>query len=170
MLLYTPETQYSIDITSLINSHLVNDSTETNHLSASFSYEFWLKKKDMNIMHLNTHYLHSKLDEFKILLSQQINIDILCLCETFLNNKFNDQELHLDGYQLFCRDRVSNWGGLAVNTKTNLNCKPRDDLQKEGNEALSLEVYMKVKNLFSVHIRIGHPPPAKHGLWSSNLF
>ena len=37
----------------------------------------WFQNKGLNIMHLNTHYLYSKLDELKILLSQTNEIDII---------------------------------------------------------------------------------------------
>ena len=56
-------------------------------LPANTSKEVWFKNKGMHIMHLNIHYLYSKLDEIKILLSQQPNIDILCCCESFLNDQ-----------------------------------------------------------------------------------
>ena len=95
-------------------------NVRNTQLPANASEEIWFKKKGLNIMHLNIHYLYSKLDEIKILLSQQPNIDILCFCDTFLNDQFSDDELSLENYQLFRKDRKTNGGGLAVYIKSNL--------------------------------------------------
>ena len=109
-------------------------------------------------MHLNIHYLHSKLDEIKILLSQQVIIDILCLCETFLNDQFRDQELYLNGYKLFRKDRSTNGGSLVVYMKTSLNCKNRENYQKEGIEALLLKV--KYENQKPFLLAYTYRPPS----------
>ena len=103
-------------------------------------------------MHLNIHYLYSKLDEIRILLSQQPNIDILCFCETFLNDQFHDTVLSLDNYQLFRKNHKTNRGGLAIYIKDSLSCTLRDDLQVDGivaeskfskAETISLSIYIK---------------------------
>ena len=49
----------------------------------------WLQNKRLHIYNLNVPYLHH--DEIKILLHEQ-NIDILCLCQTFLNQELCDDE------------------------------------------------------------------------------
>ena len=59
-------------------------------------------------MHINIHYLYSKLDELKILLSNQTNIDVLCICETFLNDTFSDSEIQLENYVISKRQK-SKW-------------------------------------------------------------
>ena len=116
------------------------ENVQNTQLPANASEEIWFKKKGLNIMHLNIYYFHSKLDEIKKLLSQQPNIDILCFCETFLNDQFSDDELSLDNYQFFRKDQKTNGGGLAIYIKNNINCTIRDDLQVDGIEALLLEV------------------------------
>ena len=61
------------------------DGSQCPHMNA------WFGAKGLHITHLNVHYLYPKLDKLKLLLSEQ-NIDIFCLCETFLNSEFSDNE------------------------------------------------------------------------------
>ena len=76
----------------------------------------WFGAKGLHITYLNAHYLYPKLDELKLLLSEQ-NIDIFCLCETFLNSEFSENELIIPGYEFIRKDRQSPGGGLIVYTK-----------------------------------------------------
>ena len=93
----------------------------------------WFQNKGLNIMHLNIHYIYKKkMDELKIRLSQTNEIDIICLCETFLNDEFSNEELQLENYQLFRKDRKTNGGGLVICVKDSLRCFVREDLQVEG--------------------------------------
>ena len=92
----------------------------------------WFQNKGLNIMHLNIHYIYKKMDELKIRLSQTNEIDIICLCETFLNDEFSNEELQLENYQLFRKDRKTNGGGLVIYVKDSLRCFLREDLQVEG--------------------------------------
>ena len=77
------------------------------------SSEPWFRSKGLKIVHLNIHYLYPKLDEIKLLLSNQ-DIDILCLCETFLNDTFSNNELNIDSYKMFRKDRATASGGLCI--------------------------------------------------------
>ena len=76
-----------------------------DHTPASPIERNCFQNKGLKIMHLNIHYLYSKLDALKILLSQTNEIDIICLCETFLNEEFSNDEIRLENYQLFRKDR-----------------------------------------------------------------
>ena len=102
----------------------------------------------LNIVHLSIQYLYSKLDELNILLSQQSNIDILCICETFLNEEFSNQEIQLEKYELFLKDRKTNGGGLVIYVKENLRCFLGEDLHVDGIEAMWLEVKNNNKKAF----------------------
>ena len=75
------------------------DSSHCPHMNA------WFGAKGLHITHLNVHYLYPKLYELKLLLSEQ-NIDMFCLCETFLNSEFSDNELIIPGYEFIRKDRV----------------------------------------------------------------
>ena len=140
------------------------ENVQSTQLPANTPQDDWFKSKGLHIMHLNIHYLYSKLDEIKILLSQQPNIDIMCFCETFLNDQFTDAELSLENYELFRKDRKTNGGGLAIYIKTSLNCTLRDDLQVEGVEALFLEVKPEKQKPFL--LAYTYRPPSSTQEWT----
>ena len=132
----TPEWQsgqcdWSIDSDSYISQ---DSESQSPHMNA------WFETKGLHTSHLNIHFLYPKLDEIKYLTSNQQNIDILCLCETFLNTEFSDNDLKISNYNFFRKDRQSHGGVLVIYTKSNLACIHRDDLETEGVEMLWLEV------------------------------
>ena len=88
------------------------------------SFKPWFSEKGLKIVHLNVHYLYPKLDEIKIILANQ-NIDILCLSETFLNNTFSNNELLIDNYKMFRKDRSTMGGGLVIYTRDDIPCIQR---------------------------------------------
>jgi exonuclease III len=122
----------------------------------------WFQHKGTHIVHLNIHFLYSKLDEIKILLSNQ-NVDFLCLCETFLNDSFSDSELHIDNYRLFRKDRQSHGGGLLIYAKEELPCIHRQDLESSSVEAIWLEV--KRPNSKPFLISNVYRPPSEKVSW-----
>ena len=161
-LINIPEAHSLVD--SFFHSNSISDVAEfDSDLPVSQSDEFWFQKKGLNIMHLYIHYLYTKLDEIKILLSQQPNIDILCLCETFLHQEFSDNEINLENYQLFRKDRKTHGGGLVIYVKASLNCLIREDLQVNGIEALWLEVKYENKKHFFWPILTGLLLQTRHG-------
>ena len=81
----------------------------------------WFETKGLHITHFNIHYLYRKLDEIKFLINKQ-NLDILCLCKTFLNKEFSDNELIIPDYNSIRKDRQTHGGGFIVYTRSNLAC------------------------------------------------
>ena len=76
-------------------------------------------------------------------MTNEQNLDILCLCETFLNKEFSDNELIIPDYNSIRKDRQTHGGGLIVYTRSNLAyCIHRDDLEIQDTEML----WLKVKN------------------------
>ena len=59
-------------------------------------------------------------------------VNIIAMIETWLNDKFKDSELHLNGYNIFRRDRCNRGGGgvlLAIKDQTS--CIQGTDLETE---------------------------------------
>ena len=100
----------------------------------------WFASKGLHICHLNVHYLYPKLDEIKILLHEQNNLDIFCVGETFLNDQYSDSELTIQNYNFIRKDQQSHGGGLIIYYKTNLACIHRVDLESNNVEMLWLEI------------------------------
>ena len=138
-----------------------------NHIQASLPEESWFKKKGLNIVHLNIQYLYSKLDELKLLFKSTNHIDILCICDTFLNEEFSNQEIQLESYQLFRKDRKTNGGGLVIYVKENLRCSLREDLNLDGIEAMWLEV--KNNNQKAFILEYANRPSSSHQSWMMNF-
>ena len=117
--------------------------------------------------HLNIHYLYPKLDEIKILLNNQSNIDILCLCETFLHAEFSDDELKINGFNSIRKDRPSNGGGLIIYLKSHLTYIRRGDLETNELEAIWLEIKLNKQKSFLVCYC--YRPPSSTVDWISNM-
>ena len=66
--------------------------------------------KGLKIVFLNIRSLYKHKTEIEIFINQY-NIDVLCLCETWISSKYSDIELHINGCYLFRCDRVGRKGG-----------------------------------------------------------
>ena len=62
---------------------------------------FAFKECGIRIVHLNINHLFPKLDQVKHILGCYYSIDILAFTETFLSDRYLDQELEINGYQMF---------------------------------------------------------------------
>ena len=122
----------------------------------------WLQNKGLHICHLNVHYLYPKLDEIKILLHEQ-NIDILCLCEAFLNQEFCDDELKINGYDFIRKDRQTHGGGLIIYIKSYLSFIHHVDLETNELESIWVEFkHNKQKSFFTCYC---YRPPSSTIDW-----
>ena len=63
------------------------------------------KMASLNINQLTTH-----IDELRILLANN-DIDIVSINETKLNESIRDHEVHISGYEIIRRDRLTKSGG-----------------------------------------------------------
>ena len=68
--------------------------------------------------------------------------DVLTFSETWLDESISDNEVKLDGYNMFRRDRLGNCqgGGVLIYLRDNLPEKVREDLNIVENECLWVEV------------------------------
>ena len=63
--------------------------------------------------HLNVNHLMPSIDDVNLLLMDR-DLDILCVGETFLNDKIDDRYLLFPGYVVERRDRQTHGGGVCV--------------------------------------------------------
>ena len=94
-------------------------------------------KTGSRLNHLNNRCIHE-------------NYDIVSLTETHLNSGIHDNELHIDDYQLFRKDRNRSGGGVACYVKNNLSAKIVSNLMNENIEALWLQIFVKSENTNSI--------------------
>ena len=81
------------------------------------------------------------------------DIDILTINETKLDATIKDGEVHLPGYDVVRKDRVSNGrtgGGVCIYLRSNINFQLRADLTPNNLERLTVEITNTRSKAFSV--------------------
>ena len=103
--------------------------------------EFQFQRKGFHICNLNIRHLKPKLDDVNLILSSTNCVDILGLCETFLNKNIDDSILNIHGYQFERKDRdqcnfttPDNGGGVLIYIANHLNYVHRNDLESQNVE------------------------------------
>ena len=79
-------------------------------------------KHGIYIANVNICHLKPKLGDLKILLSESKNVDILGLCQTFLDSSVGAETLHIPNYHFERKDRTgtdnimgkSKGGGILI--------------------------------------------------------
>ena len=88
-------------------------------------------KHEYTALHLNIQSLPAKFDKLKLLISecncQRINLDFIMVCETFLTDNISGQ-FNIPDYNMVCRNRITNRGGVAIYVNNKHNFSVREDL------------------------------------------
>ena len=83
-------------------------------------------------VHINIQSLPAKFEKLKYLISefqeQNIDIDFILLCETFLTDNIA-QQFNIPGYNLLSRNRNTKRGGVAIFINNKHNYQSREDLE-----------------------------------------
>ena len=77
--------------------------------------------RGVSILYYNARSLLPKLDELNVV-CEATKPDIVCIVETWLDDRVSDSELSLDNYQLFRFDRNRHGGGVAIYVCNFLSC------------------------------------------------
>lgn len=157
---------YVLDTDSSTVQNVTND-TEFLINDTDLINTTWFKNTGLHIVHLNIHFIYPKLDEIKLIMSDQNNIDLFCICETFLDTTVSDQELVIDGYAVFRKDRNTFGGGLLIYVKDYLSCTHRVDLEHSNLEAIWLEV--KFKHSKPLLVCYTYRPPSSKVEWLTHF-
>ena len=96
------------------------------------------KHKGLHFLHLNVNSLLPKIDEVK-LIADRSNATIIGISETKLDNTIMDNELFIEGYDLFRSDRNRYGGGVACYIKKERHYNVRSNCPSNfGNMFLDL--------------------------------
>ena len=125
------------------------------------------RKKGLQILHLNVHYLYTKLDDIKLLVSQHTNIDIMCFCETFLDSRIFDSVVEIEGFSLIRKDRPSNGGGILIYVNSNLSVKRIYDLEHSAIESIWCE--LRYPNSKPILLCYCYRPPSSKVDWLTDF-
>ena len=130
-----------------------NDSSSQSETTIGFSG----LRNNLSFVQYNVQSLLPKLDVIKTELSQ---FDIIGLTETWLNRSVTDEDVNIDGYNLFRKDRSFNsYGGLNLYVKSHIFCKRRSDLEIVDTECIWLELVLQNKHmLFGLFYRPPNSP------------
>ena len=99
------------------------------------------------ITYLNINSLQNKVDTLREI-TKNFPLDIFCIDETKLDDRFPDHQFEIDGYQSppFRRDRNKFGGGKIVYIKDGLIVKRKTDFETYISETISIELTVSNKN------------------------
>lgn len=85
------------------------------------------------------------------------------ITESHLNNSHVDTRLQIDGYKLIRNDRrKGKGGGVCVYMRDDMNWQRRHDLEREDNESIWLELFIKKSKSLLVGFVYRPPDGSKH--------
>ncbi len=140
----------------------MNDSTvDSSSSNDSFNAMVQKTRNNIRFAHFNVQSMRNKIDRLQTECEQY---DVIGLSETWLNENIKDDNLKLEGFNgPYRRDRPDGWGGVAIYTRKELNCKPRPDLYIPDLEGIWCEIrHNKLKFLVSCIYR---PPNSRRDYW-----
>lgn len=129
----------SMASTSCLTIHNSKDSyttTESTCLSSQVTHTSSLaisfRLKSLNVCNLNIRHILSKMDEIRIIMTNQTCPDILGICET-LEPHILDNQVAIDGFELLRKDRANTknktGGGLVLFFRNTIRCKRRSEFE-----------------------------------------
>lgn len=105
-------------------------------------------KKHLKLLSWNAQSISNNIKRFELgLLLSKKEVDIVCIQETFLNEK---TKLFLHGYKTFRCDRSSHGGGVAIAVKNNIICKQIKSFTTDGIENIAILIYFDSKQILIV--------------------
>ena len=119
-----------------------NPGPDTDSVSSSSSistqFEDIIRNK-FSVIHYNMQSLLPKIGTIE---SELFNFDVICLTETWLDQRTSDDILALNEYSLYRRDRAGDaYGGICVFAKKELYSRRRNDLEMADVECIWLEIH-----------------------------
>lgn len=123
---------------------------------------------DLSVCHLNARSLYSfdtvlksnrtKLDEIEFVLCNELQYDVICISETWLKPDISFEDIKIDNYNTYRRDRADGfgYGGVAIYVSDRLYSMRRQELEIQGLEFLCIEVKTKDK---SILVSVCYRPP-----------
>ena len=150
------------------NPHTLQGSS-TNQPTSTQMYKDNLifQRRGIHIGNLNIRHLKPKVDDVKVFLNKENNVDIFGVCETFLNKTIDTTTLNIDGFKIERKDRedcnlieTNNGGGIVIYIGNHINYVRRTDLETQDIESMWIEIRIKNSNSFLV-CSVYRPPSAK---------
>ncbi|KAK3103380.1 hypothetical protein FSP39_018833 [Pinctada imbricata] len=147
----------------LLSDSNVSDNKHQNS-SKNLNENFGLVMRGLRIGNLNVCHVLPKLDEIKLMIKSSCSVNILGLCETFLNESVHNDFLNIDGFVFERKDRDGgSGGGLLLYVCNDFNFKRRYDLETQNIETIWAEIM--IPNSRSILLCSAYRPPSAPVAW-----
>ncbi|XP_033104417.1 uncharacterized protein LOC117107010 [Anneissia japonica] len=118
------------------------DTTGDTTLEGMEDYDFTaFNSKGLHHIHINIRSLPPKIEELRFL-ATKTNATTISVTETWLDHSVTDNEIHIDGYNLFRKDRNREGGGVCIYTHINRAVTRREDLEVDDMETVWVDVLL----------------------------
>lgn len=140
----------------------LSDSSTSSSDTITTSEEKIIKDK-FSIVHYNVQSLLNKLD---LIETELRHFDVICITETWLDQRIHDSDVTLKGYNLYRRDRPGdNHGGVCVYVRDNIYSCRRKTIELPNIECVWIELIVQGrKQLIGTFYR---PPNSSNAVMSS---
>ena len=122
---------------------------ESDNASTDNYARLHFEHRGLNFANVNKCHMKPKIDEIKHLLNSSSKLDILGLCETFLDENTDDNILHMEGFNVERKDRAvlkqgalntKRGGSIVVYIVDHITYKRRNDLEFSETESVWLAI------------------------------
>ena len=132
---------------------MINNETTSDCIRRNDTQNF---HKEISISHVNIQSLGSgekgptscanvKLDQVRTIMQHREKFDIICLSETWLTNLVPDEDIDLENYTVYRKDRVGRGGGVCMYVNSSIPCTVPPELQTNEIEILWVKLQLKPK-------------------------
>ena len=140
--------------------HIQNSqSTSTQKEFSSLDGDLISNYRGLKIAHLNINGLLSKLDFLKIML-QKSKFDVFAISESKLDANIHNNEIKIDGYNLYRLDRNRHGGGVLFYVNEQLESHPLKHLTDLNIESIWIKVCLKKSK--PIFLSVVYRPPASN--------
>lgn len=124
---------------------------------------------DLSSCHINARSLYAfdkdlksnrtKLDEIESVLCLQYRYDIICISETWLKSNISCEDIKINNYTVYRKDRSDNsgYGGVVIYVADYLLSQRRPEIEVQNLEYLCVEIKNNVK---SILVDVCYRPPS----------
>ena len=142
------------------------DETDSAHRDAptleGVNLDF-AKQKGLHFLHLNARSILPKMTDLR-LLANKCNATVIGVSETWLDNSVSDNEISIDGYAVYRKDRSRSGGGVCIYVKSELCSNRKPEMESDDLEAIWIEISLpKTKPII---IGVGYRPPRQCDFFS----
>ena len=123
--------------------------------------------KEISMCHINIQSLghgeqgpttsaNVKLDQIRTILCLQEKFDIIGISETWLTDRVPDEDIELENYKLYRKDRAGRAGGVCLYITSSLPCERKYNLEDNSLELVWIEIKLIPK---SILVGVCYRPP-----------